>query len=112
MGGRAAAPASRDIFSDVFGDIFGGGGSAVRSQRGSDLRYTLELELEKAVRGDSVEIRVPVLAACEECEGSGAQEGHQPDSRARTAAARARSACRKVSFRCSRRVRAVAAPVR
>jgi len=67
-----------DIFSDVFGDIFGGGRAG--SGRGSDLRYTLELDLEKAVRGDTVEIRVPVLAACDECGGSGARKGTQPTS--------------------------------
>ncbi len=79
MAGRGAGGASfSDIFSDVFGDIFGGGGGRSSVARGSDLRYTLELELEKAVRGDTVEIRVPVLAACEECDGSGARKGTQP----------------------------------
>ena len=77
MGGRGGGASFSDIFSDVFGDIFGGGGRS-SVQRGSDLRYTLELELEKAVRGDSVEIRVPVLSACEECEGSGAKKGTKP----------------------------------
>jgi molecular chaperone DnaJ len=77
MGGRGGGASFSDIFSDVFGDIFGGGGRS-SVQRGSDLRYTLELELEKAVRGDSVEIRVPVLAACDECEGSGAKKGTKP----------------------------------
>jgi molecular chaperone DnaJ len=79
MAGRGAGGASfSDIFSDVFGDIFGGGGGRSSVARGSDLRYTLELDLEKAVRGDTVEIRVPVLAACDECEGSGARKGTQP----------------------------------
>ncbi len=77
--GRATGGASfSDIFSDVFGDIFGGGGGRSSVARGSDLRYTLELELEKAVKGETVEIRVPVLAACDECDGSGARKGTQP----------------------------------
>ncbi len=76
MGARAGAASFSDIFSDVFGDIFGGGRSSV--SRGSDLRYTLELELERAVRGDTVEIRVPVLSACEDCGGSGARKGTSP----------------------------------
>ncbi len=45
-----------DIFGDVFGDIFGGGrrgGGQQRAQRGSDLRYNMELTLEEAVRGVS-----------------------------------------------------------
>src|SRR5690554_6267006 len=67
-----------DIFGDVFGDIFGGGGGGRgRSsvQRGSDLRYTLELDLEEAVRGTSVTIRVPTLVGCKTCDGSGAKKG-------------------------------------
>lgn len=68
-----------DIFSDVFGDIFGAGGAGRSSvARGADLRYTLELELEKAVSGSTVEIRVPVLGACEECGGTGAKKGTTP----------------------------------
>lgn len=71
-----------DIFGDVFGDIFGGGGGRGRSsaQRGSDLRYTLELDLEEAVRGTSVTIRVPTLVGCETCDGSGAKKGTTPST--------------------------------
>jgi molecular chaperone DnaJ len=67
-----------DIFGDVFGDIFGGGrggGRQSRARQGSDLRYNLELSLEEAVRGKDVEIRVPTLAECDTCDGSGAQKG-------------------------------------
>ena len=69
-----------DIFGDVFGDMFGGGGSRSRSsvRRGSDLRYTCELDLEQAVGGDTVEIRIPVMSACEDCDGSGAKAGSSP----------------------------------
>ena len=63
-----------DIFSDVFGDIFGARGGR-RASRGADLRYNLSLDLEQAVHGDTVEIRVPVLSSCEECNGSGAAPG-------------------------------------
>ena len=66
-----------DIFGDVFGDIFGGGGGRARGgpQRGSDLRYTLDIGLEHAVKGTTVKIRVPTLVACETCDGSGAKPG-------------------------------------
>ncbi|CAH6780529.1 chaperone protein DnaJ [Vibrio chagasii] len=67
-----------DIFGDVFGDIFGGGrrgGGQQRAQRGSDLRYNMELTLEEAVRGVSKEIEVPTLVECETCDGSGAKKG-------------------------------------
>ena len=70
-----------DIFGDVFGDIFGGGGGGRGHggpQRGSDLRYTLDISLEDAVRGTTVEIRVPSLSTCEKCDGSGAKKGSSP----------------------------------
>ena len=68
-----------DIFGDVFGDIFGGGGGRRGGPaRGSDLRYTLELGLEEAVKGTSVKIKVPTLVSCKPCHGSGAKPGTQP----------------------------------
>lgn len=69
-----------DIFGDVFSDFFGGarGGSRGGPQRGSDLRYTLELSLEEAVRGTTVTIRVPTQVNCKVCEGSGAKKGTKP----------------------------------
>jgi len=71
-----------DIFGDVFGDIFGGGGGrrAQRPSRGADLRYNLKLSLEEAVRGISKEIKVPTLVGCDECHGSGAKPGSQPQT--------------------------------
>ncbi len=69
-----------DIFGDVFGDIFGGGGGrgGQRVYRGADLRYNLELTLEEAVRGTTVNVRVPTLVICDECDGSGARKGTRP----------------------------------
>lgn len=66
-----------DIFGDVFGDVFGGAGGARGQQayRGADLRYTLELTLEDAVKGKEVRIRVPTAQTCESCDGSGARKG-------------------------------------
>ncbi|MER2493586.1 molecular chaperone DnaJ [Catenovulum sediminis] len=81
MGGGGGGPQDfSDIFGDVFGDIFGGGGGRrqSRAQRGSDLRYNLELTLEDAVRGKDVEIKVPTWVACEPCDGSGAKAGSKP----------------------------------
>jgi len=65
-------------FGDIFGDIFGGGrggGRQQRQQRGSDLRYNLELTLEEAVKGKTLEIKVPTYVTCEPCDGSGAKKG-------------------------------------
>ncbi len=69
-----------DIFGDVFGDIFGGGGGrgGQRVYQGADLRYNLELNLEEAVAGTTVQIRVPTLVTCQECSGSGAKKGTTP----------------------------------
>ncbi|WP_020565790.1 molecular chaperone DnaJ [Methylosarcina fibrata] len=75
--GGFGAESFSDIFGDVFGDIFGGGRRS-SVQRGSDLRYNLELSLEEAVAGTEAKIRVPVLVACGECAGSGAKKGTSP----------------------------------
>lgn len=82
-GGGFGGGGFNDIFGDVFGDIFGGGGGGGRrssAQRGSDLRYTLELDLESAVRGANEKIRIPSLVDCEGCDGSGAKKGTRPST--------------------------------
>ena len=38
----------------------------------------MELDLEEAVRGTTVSIRVPTLADCKTCKGSGAKKGTSP----------------------------------
>ncbi|MGR9087750.1 MAG: molecular chaperone DnaJ [Gammaproteobacteria bacterium] len=76
--GGFGAEGFSDIFGDVFGDIFGGGRTRGGAQRGSDLRYNLELTLEEAVAGTEAKIRVPVLVVCSECAGSGAKKGSSP----------------------------------
>ena len=68
----------RDIFDDVFGDIFGSRGGTARAYRGADLRYPLELDLERAVAGDTVTIQVPTVVDCTSCSGSGARPGTHP----------------------------------
>jgi molecular chaperone DnaJ len=75
-GGGAGADAFGDMFGDIFGDIFGGARRG-RSQvfRGADLRYDLELSLEQAVFGDSVNIEFTTLGECEKCSGTGAAPG-------------------------------------
>jgi len=82
-GGGQGAEGFGDIFGDVFGDIFGAGGAGGRRGgnqvfRGADLGYELQLDLEKAVSGDSVTINVPTQVACETCAGSGAKKGSEP----------------------------------
>ena len=75
-----------DIFREVFGSggigggIFetffrGGGTRAQDRQRGSDLRYDMEIRLEEAVFGVEKEIEIAKLETCEKCQGSGAEPG-------------------------------------
>ncbi len=80
-GGRPGAEGFADIFGDVFGDIFGAGrgrGGPSQVFRGADLGYELQLDLETAVSGDTVQIDIPAHVACESCEGSGARPGSAP----------------------------------
>src|SRR5690625_414877 len=74
-----------DIFSEVFGGgggggIFeeffgGGGGGSSGSQRGSDLRYDLEISLEEAFTGVEKEISFRRPVSCDRCDGEGAEPG-------------------------------------
>jgi molecular chaperone DnaJ len=75
-----------DIFREVFGGgagggifetFFGGGGSIDREgrQRGSDLRYDMQITLEEAAFGVEKEIEVRKLDACDKCKGTGAESG-------------------------------------
>ena len=68
--------------NDIFDMFFGGGtgGQARRHgpQRGADLRYDLELDLEEAAFGKETELNVPRLEACQTCHGSGARPGTSP----------------------------------
>jgi len=67
-----------DLFGDAFGNIFGGGGDARQSNRGSDLRYDLELTLEEAATGKEVSLDIPKHEHCDTCGGSGARPGTHP----------------------------------
>jgi molecular chaperone DnaJ len=78
--GRGGGGNFSDIFGDVFGDIFGGGGGGGSRgpQRGSDLRYNLSVSLEDAVRGTTVEIKIPAMVNCDDCGGDGSRKGTSP----------------------------------
>lgn len=85
---RAGAGAGRaggfhdpaDIFREVFGgsmfeDLFGGRADPTQPQRGSDLRYDMEITFEEAAHGTEKEITVSKQDRCEACHGSGAEAG-------------------------------------
>jgi molecular chaperone DnaJ len=79
-GGFGGPDAFSDIFGDVFGDIFGAVRRGGRNQvfRGADLRYELELTLEQAVAGDTINLELPTQAECARCGGNGAEPGTEP----------------------------------
>ncbi|HZX45225.1 MAG TPA: molecular chaperone DnaJ [Candidatus Nanoarchaeia archaeon] len=65
-------------FGDIFDKFFGGGGSfggrrGRRAQRGSDLRYDMEITLEEAAFGVEKEIIIPKNETCPTCGGTGAK---------------------------------------
>ncbi len=71
-----------DIFSQVFGGAFGGGfeeffgGGSRRGdgkQKGSDLRYDLEISLEEAARGVEKELEIERYVPCEPCGAKGSK---------------------------------------
>ncbi len=81
-----------DIFREVFGASGGGAGGGIfeqffggaaggqkpdreGKQRGSDLRYDMQIRLEEAAFGCDKEIEVSKLEACDVCNGSGAESG-------------------------------------
>lgn len=65
-----------DAFGDIFGDIFGARSSdPTTGQRGSDLRYDLEITLEEAAKGCEKELHIAGHETCVTCKGSGAKPG-------------------------------------
>jgi len=77
-GGFGQGSSFGSIFEDVFGDIFSSGRGRSQVQRGSDLKYVLDITLEEAVKGTNPKIKIPTLVECMECLGSGAKKGTEP----------------------------------
>lgn len=71
-----------DIFSSLFGGIFGGGsmrgGHRGGPEKGRDLKVSVTIDLDDAVKGKEVDIAITRLENCEECSGSGAKPGTKP----------------------------------
>jgi molecular chaperone DnaJ len=76
------AASMSNIFDDIFGDFMGrrgaGGNRSGGRERGSDLRYNMEISLEEAYHGKTAEIEVPTKVVCKACTGSGAKRGSSP----------------------------------
>jgi len=68
----------REVFGGgggIFETFFGGGATGEDRQRGSDLRYDMEITLEEAAFGVEKEIEVRKLDLCDKCHGTGAEAG-------------------------------------
>lgn len=67
-----------DGFGDIF-DMFTGGRSSSQRrngpQRGSDLRYDVEIEFKDAAFGKAMTIEIPRTETCPTCKGNGAKPG-------------------------------------
>ena len=74
-----------DIFGDIFGDLFGGGRSrggrgGNGPMKGANLRTSVRLTFEEAVKGCKKEIELTVKDPCPTCNGSGAKPGTNPET--------------------------------
>ena len=67
-----------DVFG--FGDLFGGRRRRSGPQRGSDLRYDLEITFEESATGVETTVQIPREETCETCKGSGAAAGTSPET--------------------------------
>jgi len=69
-------------FADIFDDFFGMGGTRRGArggrERGSDLRYNMEITLEDAFHGKAAQINIPIPVTCDACSGTGAKTGTRP----------------------------------
>ena len=77
-GGHGFGADFGSTFADIFEGIFGMAGARGRSsgrERGSDLRYNMEISLNEAFNGKAAQIRIPTSVTCEVCSGSGAKAG-------------------------------------
>lgn len=65
------------IFENFFG---GGGGGRESTNRGSDLRFDLEIDFEEAVFGSRRDLSFNVQVECDACNGSGAEAGSKSET--------------------------------
>lgn len=89
-GGFGGGMSMEDIFSQ-FGDIFGGhfggfggfggfGRPGRRTNRGSDLRVKVKLNLKEILNGVEKKIKVKKYVACSSCSGNGSENGDSVSS--------------------------------
>ena len=77
-GGEGFGASMSDIFEDLFGDVMGRRNRSGGRERGSDLRYNMEITLEEAYSGKAAALKIPTSVTCEPCTGTGAKSGSKP----------------------------------
>lgn len=64
-----------ESYEDIFGDLFGSGDAAssraIRTSRGRDVQYEMNIELVSALKGFETEIALQKMTACTKCHGAG-----------------------------------------
>jgi molecular chaperone DnaJ len=81
--GAGFDPETFGDFADILGNMFGfgdlfGGRRRGGPQRGSDLRYDLEISFLESASGAEPTIQIPRQETCETCKGTGAAAGSSP----------------------------------
>lgn len=75
-------------FNDIFDMFFGqsgfgfgfGGGRQAGPEKGTDLRYDMEISFEQAAFGVETEVQIPRTEECQTCHGTGAAPGTHPET--------------------------------
>ncbi len=79
-GGFQQGSPFEDIFDTFFGGQGGRGSRANAATRGDDLEYHTRITLKEAAVGVNTKLNFKRLENCNECEGSGAAKGTQPET--------------------------------
>ena len=66
---------------DIFGEFFNQRTHRPQNQtvRGSDVRRAVEITLEQAAKGHTVELKTGVFERCDQCDGTGSKTKSQPE---------------------------------
>lgn len=78
-GGAGFGSAFSDIFEDMFGEMMGGGRRSTGPLRGSDMQFSLDISLEDAFKGKDAKLKIPTVATCGDCKGTGSADGGKPE---------------------------------
>jgi molecular chaperone DnaJ len=79
FGGQGTGGFQARGFEDIFGNLFGGRAAGpMGPQKGEDITYTVEVDLEDAIFGRAMQVDLQREVNCAVCGGSGAQPGTKP----------------------------------